>query len=144
MVLDMMHQINIHKILMIEIKIIQNLVALIVSEETTSKEMKGHTQEIVDQDQEIVYRNQKKKNIETEDRDRDRKIGERKTGTEKIVKKDINIDVVDQDHGTIKETIEDTKIILMTTLLTNLRGIPNIERNRIKSEGLEVVVEKGD
>ena len=73
MVLDMMHQINIHKILMIEIKIIQNLVALIVSEETTSKEMKGHTQEIVDQDQEIVYRNQKKKNIETEDRDR--KIG---------------------------------------------------------------------
>ena len=75
MVLDMMHQINIHKILMIEIKIIQNLVALIVSEETTSKEMKGHTQEIVDQDQEIVYRNQKKKNIETEDRDRDRKIG---------------------------------------------------------------------
>ena len=73
MVLGMMHQINIHKILMIEIKIIQNQVALIVSEETTSKEMKGHTQEIVDQDQEIVYRNQKKKNIETEDRDR--KIG---------------------------------------------------------------------
>ena len=77
MVLDMMHQINIHKTLMIEIKIIQNLVALIVSEEMTSKEMKGHTQEIVDQDQEIVYQNQKKKNIETEDRgrDRDRKIG---------------------------------------------------------------------
>ena len=37
--------------------------------------MKGHTQEIVDQDQEIVYRNQKKKNIETEERGRDRKIG---------------------------------------------------------------------
>ena len=75
MVLDMMHQINIHKTLMIEIKIIQNLVALIVSEEMTSKEMKGHTREIVDQ--EIVYRNQKKKNIETEERgrDRDRKIG---------------------------------------------------------------------
>merc|ERR1712223_2362676 len=78
------------------------------------------------------------------DRNRDRKIGERKTGTEKIVKKDINIDVVDQDHGTITETIEDTKIILMTTLLMNLRGIPNIERNRIKSEGHEVVVENGD
>ena len=62
---------------MIEIKIIQNLVALKVSEETTSKEMKGHPQEIVDQDQEIVYQNQKKKNIETEDRgrDQDRKIG---------------------------------------------------------------------
>ena len=74
MVLDMMNQINIHKVLMIKIKIIRNLVALIVSEETTSKEMKGHTQEIVDQDQEIVYRNQKKKNIETEDRGRDRKI----------------------------------------------------------------------
>merc|ERR1719322_2153842 len=69
--------------------------------------MKGHTQEIVDQDQEIVYRNQKKKNIETEERGRDRKIGERKTGTEKIVKKDINIiDEVDQDHGTITEAIE--------------------------------------
>ena len=74
MVLDMMNQINIHKILMIEIKIIRNLVAQIVSEGTTSKEKKGHTQEIVDQDQEIVYRNQKKKNIETEDRGRDRKI----------------------------------------------------------------------
>ena len=29
----------------------------------------------------------------------------------------------------------DTKIILMTTLLMNLKGIPNIERNRIKGEG---------
>ena len=43
MVLDMMHQINIHKTLMIEIKIIQNLVALIVSEEMTSKEMKVYS-----------------------------------------------------------------------------------------------------
>merc|ERR1719322_1437631 len=75
--------------------------------------MKGHTQDIVDQ-------NQKKKNIETEERgrDRDRKIGERKTGTEKIVKKDINIiDEVDQDHGTITEAIEGHEVILMTTLL---------------------------